>query len=45
MENINFEAILAEITPIFEEVMAYISSIDFAAIVAKITEFISGLAA
>lgn len=43
MENINFEAIIAEITPIFEEVMAYISTIDFEAIFASISEFIANL--
>lgn len=41
----DFEAIIAELTPIFESIVAYISEIDFEALIATITEFISGLMA
>ena len=41
----DFEAILAEITPIFESIMAYISEIDFEALFATISDFIAGLTA
>ncbi len=41
----DFEAIIAEITPIFESIMAYISEIDFEALIATISDFIAGLTA
>lgn len=41
----DFEAILAEVTPIIEKIVAYISEIDFEALIATISEFIAGLTA
>lgn len=41
----DFNAIIAELTPIFENIVAFFNSEDFAAIIAKVTEFISSLMA
>ena len=43
--NMDFNAIIAELTPIFESIVAYFNSEEFAAIIAKVTEFVSGLMA
>ncbi len=39
----DFEAIIAELTPIFETIVAYFSSEEFKALIETVVEFVSGL--
>lgn len=41
--NMDFEAIIAELTPIFETIVAYFSSEEFKALIETVVEFVSGL--
>ena len=41
----DFEAIIAELTPIFESIVAYFSGEEFKALIDTVVEFTSGLMA
>lgn len=45
LNTMDFEAIIAELTPIFESIVAYFSGEEFKALIDTVVEFISGLMA